>query len=91
MVIKVACDFISDTITSSTWLHPSHSLLHAISDGNKGASSVSDVEHYVIIRKSLDSIQCTSSIHMPVRNSNILTYDFPTTRLSTQGTMYPGS
>lgn len=49
-------------------------LLHLL--GNEGVSSFTDVDHYVIITESLDSVFSMFSIHSLVRNSDVLTQYF---------------
>jgi hypothetical protein len=65
-------------------------MMYFIHYENKGtSSSVSDLDSY-IIRKLLDPVLdiCTSNISAPIGNSDILTNDFPSIRLPTQGMTY---
>jgi intracellular septation protein A len=60
-------------------------FVNSICCENEGAlSSVTDIAHYIIIRKLLDFIFNTFSIHILVGYSNILIQDFSSIRLPTQ-------
>jgi hypothetical protein len=62
-------------------------LLHSIMETRAHHCQISDVDHYVGIRKLLQSI---FNIHTPVGNSNIFIQEFLFVRLHTQGMTCPG-